>query len=281
MSQRGFYNLLGLIGYPVSHSRSPVMQSAALSKKRIPAIYVPFSIEPSVINHFFKVLPSSNIIGVNVTVPYKEIAYSLCDSHTPIAQALKAVNTIRVVDGKLIGHNTDVEGFILAIKNKMRIDLNNKKVLLLGAGGSARAIAMGCFQSKVDTLWIKNRTPSRMMRLLRDMSKYKDKTRLKSVTELHNIYNDIDMIINATALGLKSDDPLPLPLCGLSKRIKIVDIVYQSAGTTKWVRNAKSSGHQAIDGLEMLLYQGAASFSFWFPNVAPPLSIMRKALYNN
>lgn len=274
--------VFGVMGYPISHSLSPVMHTAAFEALGLDAIYAPFEVRPNQLSPVLQGLQIMGVDGLNVTVPLKERLARLLPGTDldRVAAALGAVNTLAQRDGRLVGYNTDVEGFRLALVEAMRCDVRKKRVLLLGAGGAARAAAWALAQLGPEALWVANRTAAHATRLARWLRRHAPRLTVEVVPfgrrSTAKALAQADVLVNATSLGLRPGDALPVDPAAMHKRLMVFDLVYH-APTTALVREARRRGAFAIDGLPMLLYQGAESFRLWWQR-EPPLDVMRRAV---
>jgi shikimate dehydrogenase len=248
---------------------------------------VRFQIRPNELARAFELLRQLEFAGVNLTVPHKIAGLGLLDDVDAEARQVGAVNTIAVHEGKLIGFNTDGLGFTRAVRTEFSVDLRDLRVMVLGAGGAARGIARQCAREKCERLVIANRTFEKAKQLVNDLADFFIGPRvLGPVARLQAIPWDegafefqianVDLIVNATPLGLNRSDPSPLAPRLLAPHLIIYDTVY-SNGPTPLTIAAAEAGARAANGLTMLLYQGAASFEIWFRRDAP-LDVMRQAL---
>jgi shikimate dehydrogenase len=278
---------LGVLGDPVAHSLSPQMQNAALEKGGLDVRYAPFEIKPAELRAALAVLPELNFIGVNLTVPHKIAALGLMDELDATARQVGAVNTIKIEDGKLHGFNTDGTGFSRAIREEFSVDLRDLRVLVLGAGGAARAIALECAKENCERLVLASRDPEKAKQLSEELRPFFAEARvLGPVPRLQAIPWDdaslrfqianVDLVVNATPLGLHHADPAPISARLLAPHLMIYDMNYSSAQTA-FVSAAVEAGSRAANGLSMLLHQGALAFEIWFDRAAP-LDVMRKTL---
>jgi shikimate dehydrogenase len=278
---------LGVLGHPVAHSLSPQMQNAALEKSGLEMRYARFEIAPSELQDAVELLRRSDFIGINLTVPHKIAGLPLVDEADETARQIGAVNTIQIDDGKMRGFNTDGKGFSRAIREEFSVDLRDLRVLLLGAGGAARAIAFQCAKENSERLVIANRDLEKGKRLAEELRPFFTGPRvLGPVPRLQAIDLDeaamrfqianADLVVNATPLGLTRADPAPIPARLLAPHLMVYDTVYAS-GPTTFVSGAIEAGARAANGLSMLLYQGALAFEIWFDRAAP-LESMQKAL---
>ena len=278
---------LGVLGYPVAHSLSPQMQNAALEKSGLEMRYARFEITPEELQAALELLPALDFIGVNLTVPHKITAFALMNEVDESAQLVGAVNTIKVEAERLRGFNTDGIGFSRAIREEFSVDLRDLRVLLLGAGGAARAIAFQCAKENCERLVIANRDSEKATGLAAELRAFFTGPRvLGPVPRLQAIDWDeaalrfqianADLVVNATPLGLNRGDPPPIPARLLEPHLMIYDTVYAS-GPTGFVTGAIGAGARAANGRSMLLHQGAGAFEIWFDRAAP-IDAMRTAL---
>jgi shikimate dehydrogenase len=278
---------LGIFGDPVAHSLSPPMQNAALEKCGLEMRYARFEIRPSELPAAFGLLRGQNFVGVNLTVPHKIPAFELMDETDETARKIGAVNTVKIENGKLHGFNTDGKGFSRAIREEFSVDLRDLRVLVLGAGGAARAIALQCAKENCERLVIANRDFEKAKRLSDELRPFFAEARvLGPVARLQAIafeeaalrfqIANIDLVVNATPLGLSRGDAAPISARLLAPHLMIYDTVYAS-GPTAFVSAAIDAGARAANGLSMLLHQGALAFEIWFDRSAP-LDVMRNAV---
>jgi len=271
---------IAIIGDPVSHSLSPAMQNAAFRAKKIPFHYSKKRLTPGQLPSFFKTLKSGRYRGLNVTVPHKEAVMAFLDEIAPTARLIGAVNTILLEDGRLKGFNTDGEGYLHSLKKETGFSLKGKHVVILGAGGAARAIVAACLSRGIRGLTLANRTLDRAKKLASEFQKKFPRIPISAVPlkskVLEPIFKKTDLLINTTSAGLKKEPFPPLPLHLLPRRALVSDIVYKPA-LTPLLSEAKKKGKRILPGLGMLLYQGALSFEIW-TNRSAPLSLMKKVL---
>lgn len=271
MEISGKTKILGLIGYPVTHTLSPAMHNAAFKVLGLDYVYLAFEVNPMDLEGAFSGIRSLNFAGVNVTIPHKEAVLSLLDEVDREASVIGAVNTVVNRDGKLCGFNTDGRGFIESLKEE-GILTEQKKVFILGAGGASRAIAFSLALHKASTVAIFDVDQNKAQELLQDVSKVEPLCHVV-MGNPENI-GDYDIIINATPLGLKDSDPFPLRPELIKSDIVVYDVIYRH---TKLLEEAKSKGAKTVNGSGMLLWQGALAFELW-TGVKAPVQIMRNAL---
>ena len=279
---------LGVFGDPVGHSLSPQMQNAALKSCKIDMQYARFQISPDELQNALDLIRELNFVGVNLTTPHKIGASKLMDEIIDDnARRIGAINTVRVDNAKLCGHNTDGKGFARAVRQEFVVDLRDLRVMILGGGGAARAIALQCARENCERLVITNRNLATAQKLAEELREYFAGPRvLGPVPRLQAIpweeaairfqVAHLDLIVNATPLGLNRSDPSPIPARLLAPHLMIHDTVY-GEGRTPFVSAAIEAGARAANGFSMLLYQGALAFEIWFECEAPT-EAMRKAL---
>lgn len=272
--------LLGIIGNPVRSSLSPAMHQAALRSLGLDARYLAFEIAPRQVRDVVRALAPLGFWGLNVTIPYKEKVLPLLDSIDPRAAAIGAVNTVVVRNGRLIGHNTDAEGFRIALEAGGRTSLEGAKVLVVGAGGAARAVAWACLSRDCGRLLIANRSVPRARSLSRALREEFPAAEIVPVGAGEGRYADLAatcaVVVNTTPLGSRRGDPLPVPISALGGGQTVMDIVSRPRRTPLLVA-AAAVGARTVDGLQMLLHQGALAFTLWTGREAP-LAAMRRAL---
>jgi len=278
---------LGVFGDPIAHSLSPQMQNAALQACKLEMQYARFQILPNELNEALNLARALDFVGLNLTVPHKIAAVSNVDGLDENSRQVGAINGIAIADKKTRGFNTDGCAFARAIREEFSVDLRDLRVLVLGAGGAARAIAFQCARENCERLVIANRTFARAKALADDLHDFFVGPRvLGPVARLQAIAWDeaafrfqianVDLIVNATPLGLTRTDAAPIPARLLAPHLMIYDTVY-AKHHTPFVAAALEAGARAANGLSMLLHQGALAFETWFGRDAP-VDVMRRAL---
>jgi shikimate dehydrogenase len=279
---------LGVFGDPVAHSLSPQMQNAALRALEINMQYARFHIRSTELRSALRFIRELDFVGINLTVPHKIAGLTQIDVADDSASRCDAVNTVRLDENKLIGSNTDAEGFSRAVRSEFSIDLRDLRVMILGAGGgTGHAIAWQCALENCERLVLVNRTPAKINALVDRLRSFfagprvlGPVARLEAVqwdeTVLRKQLADIDLIVNATPLGMNSSDPAPIPARLLAPHHIVFDCVYRPSKTAL-LRAADEAGARGANGLSMLLHQGALAFSVWF-NREAPLEAMRSAI---
>jgi shikimate dehydrogenase len=267
---KGFPGRLVLLGHPVSHSLSPSFQNAALEKAGIALRYEALDVAPDALAATLDLAKREGWAG-NVTVPHKEAMFAACSELTPVAQRVGAVNTFMAKGGALIGHNTDVMGFQTALLGLLKGDVDSKTVVgVIGAGGAAAAVLAAMERWPRCRTLVANRDTTRRDALVARFGSIAEKS------DVVTIGRDADVVVNATSLGLRDSDPLPIDVGLLRPGCAVLDLVY-SPNETRLVREARARGLTADDGLAMLLGQGVHAFGWWF-NAAPDADLMWRTL---
>ena len=285
---RGSTRIVGVFGHPVTHSLSPAMHNAAFAALDLPFVYVAFPVAPDALSPALRSLAALGIVGVNLTIPHKERALESMDAITEEARLVGAVNTVHCVDGRLIGDNTDGQGFFQPLA-EAGVDVAGQTVLILGAGGAARAVAYRLAREGAD-LVLANRTRERAERLAGEITSLSDVTRRAAVrvvdwnegvadnAELADALRTARVLVNTTRVGMFPDDHAmpPLPPDALSPTTLVYDLVYNPV-ETRLLREARRGGCATLTGVKMLVYQGAAAFQRWC-GVWPPTDVMEQAV---
>ena len=295
----GHTKIVGVIGSPISHSRSPQMHNAAISKAGLDFVYVPFHVSADAIDHAINGFRSINVIGINVTLPHKQSVIPFLTSISQEADLIGAVNTLTFSDDGIHGENTDAPGFLRAMnENNIPIPIE-KDVVVLGAGGSARAIVVALALAGVNSITIVNRTILKAIVLAEELTEkisknYDDKN-------LEEIENNTDgtfdtvitgmgfddkhlpeaimkcaMLVNTSSSGMDESQPLLINQDWLQPETIVYDIVY-TPPITKLLKAANEKGCQTIEGIGMLVHQGAIAFERW-TGVEPCVNTMKNAL---
>jgi shikimate dehydrogenase len=258
---------LGVLGWPVAHSRSPRMQNAALAELGLKDWhYQRLPVPPEVFEETVLSLPASGFVGANVTIPHKEAALALADTATAPARAIGAANTLTFSDdGAIHAANTDAPGFLAALAGA-GVDPAGQTALVLGAGGSARGIVFALVEAGAARVSVWNRTPERAAALAADLG-----------VEAAYRPEPADLLVNCTSVGLADGEfkELPLDADALGTYATVADLVYR-AGGTGLVAEARRRGCTVVDGLEVLVRQGALSFEAW-TGLEAPVDAMRDA----
>ena len=278
LSVNGETRVIGIFGHPIAHSRSPAMHNAAFRALGLPYIYVPFSVPPAALGKATAGIRALNLVGVNVTVPHKEKILRYLDELSPAASLYRAVNTVINRHGTLYGENTDGQGFLRSLAERKR-SVRDREVVLIGAGGAARAVLVALIQAGSAQITIVNRTPAHAKKLIRayqalgptqlvsaPLNALQDPTRLKRVA----------LVVNSIPLGLHDDTFPALDYGATPRRCLFYDLVYGPQPTT-FLQRALHAQRTTLDGRRMLLHQGALAFELWTGYPAP-LRVMSSAL---
>ncbi len=266
------FRLAGVMGWPIAHSRSPLIHNHWLAERNMPGAYVPLAVPPEKLERALRALHPLGFAGVNLTIPHKTAACSIVDRLDHAARAIGAVNTIVVgEDGELDGRNTDAFGFIESVREAQpNIDFSRGDAVVIGAGGAARAIVFGLLEAKVPRIRIVNRTIARSQSLARDFSR---RVEVVPWTSRGDTLADASLVVQTTALGMQGQPPLDLDLSKLPHECVVCDIVY-TPRRTKFIDDAAARGNPVVEGLGMLLHQARPAFGAWFgdvPKVGPDL----------
>lgn len=250
-----------VIGWPIAHSRSPLIHNYWLRRYAVRGEYVRLPVEPNRLVQFIAGLPGSSYAGCNVTIPHKERAFGLVIPADDRVRRLSAVNTIYQREGRLFGTNTDGEGFIASLFTAIPgLNLKNKRAMVLGAGGAAKAIIGALADQGVAQIAIANRTPERSEQLRGMAGPALVPTPWEKRSDA---LSECDLLVNATSLGMAGQPPLTIDLSNLSRTSPVTDIVYSPLRTPLLVE-ASRLGHPAVGGLGMLLHQAVGGFELWF-----------------
>ncbi len=268
---------LGIIGYPIDHSISPIFQQAALDYIGIDAIYEKWEVTPEKVGDFVNQLRAPDSLGINVTLPYKRAVIPFLDEVDEWATSAGAVNTIVNQGGHLSGHNTDGPGFLQALLNETGYDPKGTSALILGAGGAARGILLALVRGGVESIVIANRTLERAGELSR--LSYDNGVASEAISisgdALNEAANSADLIVNCTSLGMShGPDELgsPMSAAQIPATAIVNDLVYTPM-LTPMLKEAAKAGATTLGGLHMLIYQGVLSFKMW-TGQDPPVDVM-------
>ena len=279
MNVLGSTKILGVFGHPVEHSLSPVMHNAALQALNIDFIYVPFHVLPEKLAEAVDGIRGLNIRGVNVTIPHKQQVIQYIDEVSEYAMQICSVNTIINDGGRLRGETTDGVGFIRSAEASWG-KLNGCKVMVLGAGGSAKAISYALAGAGCE-ITIANRTLERATELANGINAVFGSSVSRAVGLQREVLAEeigkVDLLVNTTSVGMHPDvDGIPLPPDLLHSGLLVYDLVYNPL-KTRLVSEAEARGARAMTGLKMLVYQGAVSFEMW-TGLPAPIDVMEQAL---
>ena len=288
--------ICAVYGHPIKHSASPAMQNAGIAALGLNWRYVAFDVHPDNLREAIAGAKAMRFIGLNLTVPHKLLALQMVDVIDEAAKPWGAINTIRFEgrDGstwrplaqlppdveteiRSVGFNTDADAIIRSLKEDLQLSAVGKKILIVGAGGAGRAAALRIAQESPAELWLYNRTESKAAEVAKQISKTNP-----SVKVCVGIPSGrVDLLLNATSVGLKPDDPLPIHDNGfdLKNIAAVYDMIYRPA-ETPLLKAARAAGCRAANGLGMLLYQGASALEIWSGKPAP-IEVMRQALHRH
>ncbi len=290
----GKTSFLGLIGNPVKHSVSPAMHNAALEEMGLDWCYIPLPCEVENLELVIKALKALNCKGINITIPHKNNVARICDQLSPLAKKLNTVNTlIPHQDKGWIGENTDVKGFLEPLRYK---EWNKKKALIIGCGGSARAVLEALIQLQFEEIKIIGRNKTKLNKFVQERQRSQDElislniqAILQEDKELEEHIANSELIVNTTPIGMstntseaKISNEMPLGVEiweNLKPKTTLYDLIY-TPNPTSWLKLGRKKHCKTIDGLEMLIQQGAASLKLWSNQENIPIETMRKAAEN-
>jgi shikimate dehydrogenase len=250
-----------VVGNPIEHSLSPQIHNYWIKKNNIDAIYEKKKLNKNELENLILKVKEKGIYGINVTVPFKKDVIPYLDQLSPESENTQSVNTIYLRNNKTIGHNTDIDGFELSIKN-LKVNLTDKKILILGAGGVVSSIIFALNKMRVSEITISNRTKDKAenLKLLFKNLKIVDWGELP----------EFDMVINATSLGLKKDDKINIDFSKVGKNKFFYDVIY-SPNITNFLKTGKELGNKTENGKLMFIYQALAAFNIWH-NIYPEIN---------
>ena len=252
--------ILGVIGHPIEHSKSPKIHSYWLMKNQMNGSYSRIDISPGDLKDGIKKLIDQNYNGFNVTLPHKERIIDLCDVVDETAQKIGAVNTVLIKEGKLAGINTDAYGFTQNIAaNYPKFSFTNKKIAVIGAGGAAKAVLDGLIKKGVAEIRLTNRTMEKSVAL---KNQFDGPINIFKWDQRHAILKNVDLVVNTTSLGMTDQPALEINLEHLPQHALVNDIVYAPL-MTDLLTNAKQQGNDIVTGIGMLLYQAQPAFKLW------------------
>ena len=253
-----------LIGHPISKSLSPIIHNNFFKLNNLNSIYLAFDIDEGEIKNTIHALKAINVQGFNVTIPYKIKIMNYLDEISKEAKLIGAVNTVKNENGKLIGYNTDGLGFLKSLEDK-NIDIKNKNVLVIGAGGAANAICTSLALAGINKIYINNRNIDKAKKLAKKLKiQFPNLNVNYGDLSLNNVFKEeIHMVINCTSVGMYPNiDEIPILLNGFSKDLIVYDIVYKPS-KTKFLKIGEDNGYTTIGGLSMLINQGLYSEKIW------------------
>jgi shikimate dehydrogenase len=265
MKLTGAARLAGIMGWPVAHSRSPLLHGYWLDETGVDGAYLPLAVRPDDIERALRALPVLGFRGCNLTIPHKQTALRVVDRVDPLARRIGAVNTIVVApDGSLDAGNTDVYGFHENLRERAPgWNASSGPAVVLGAGGSARAVVAALGAAGVSEIRLVNRTLDRAAALADDLATAATRISAHSWNRASEVLDGAGLLVNTTSLGMTGEPPLELDLSRLPRSAPVVDIVYVPL-ETGLLSAARRHGHPVVDGLGMLLHQGRPGFEAWF-----------------
>lgn len=257
--------LLGLLGKPIRHSLSPAIHNAIFQKESLNAVYLCFEIDSTAVRSAVEGLRCLGARGFNVTIPYKEEVIPLLDEVSEEVSLIGAVNTVKNVQGRLKGFNTDGAGFIDSLKIKARFAPEDKEVCILGAGGAAKSIAFYLCKEKVSSLSIYDKDHRKMSDVCARLRSLFPQAKIQELGSSEEIPGSADLLINATGVGTKESDPVLLPRSFFARyqKLLVYDLIY-SAEFTPLLRHAQEYNLEVMNGVWMLIYQALRALSLWF-----------------
>ncbi len=283
----GVPRLFAVLGNPIAHSLSPQLHRPALKACEIEGDYVRIQIEPERMPELVQRFRTMPMGGWNCTVPHKQTMFQLVDELDETARRFQAVNTVLPDEGRLVGFNTDGIGWVRAIREEFRVDVGELRIMILGAGGAGRALAIQAALEGCDRLVIANRTEATAKALAKETAPlfragfdFASPSRVKSIPMDPEVIAkellEIDLLVNTTSVGLKSEEPPLLTARQIPEHLMVYDTIYRPARTAL-IQEAEKAGAKTANGLSMLLHQGAESFQIWTGRAAP-LDLMRQSL---
>jgi shikimate dehydrogenase len=270
--------LVAVLGHPVAQSLSPRMHNAAFHAQNVDMVYLAFDVHPDRLGQAVEGLRTFGMRGANITVPHKEAVVPLLDVVVPAAARVGAVNTIVNDHGVLRGHNTDVAGFLAALRTIRPQGARGLRCLVAGAGGAARAVVAAVVEDHAAEVWIHNRTQERAVSLRESAIAWgESRCEVATLDELKATAKRVDLLVNATSVGLPptvKESAIPVDI--VDSHHLVMDVVY-TPHATALVAAARARGAIALDGREMLVMQAADSYRLW-TGLEPPLQAMRVSL---
>lgn len=278
----GRTKLAGLIGWPLEHTLSPAIHNAAYARMGLNWTYIPLPVqEGSELLRVTAALRALPFVGFNVTMPYKRVMLNVCDEAATQAHLAGSVNTVHIVDGRMIGYNTDGRGLVESLRDEAGFVSQDKSVVIVGAGGAAGAALVGLVLERAGRVTVAARDEEAAERLVDNLDGRTMQTTVESVElgeGLRAAVEGADLVINATPLGMNGGDPLPVPAEWLHSGQVVADMVYRPA-VTPFMQAASARGAKALGGLGMLVAQAAIAIEIWNQGVQNPAprDVMRAA----
>ncbi len=280
MDITGKTSVLGIIGRPVAHSLSPLMQNAALEAMGLDWIYVPFAVREEDLPRAVMGLKTLGVIGFNVTIPHKTAIIPLLDRITPEAALMGAVNTVKREGDELVGYNTDGAGFIKSLREDLGFDPAGRRILVLGAGGAARAAVASLSQAGAAVVAIANRSHGRGEKLAGEFSAVFSGTQFAAKSLDISLFNsevqNFDLLVNTTSVGMGESAFDGLDISRMKQTASVYDMVY-APWETPLLAQARKAGLSCANGIGMLVAQGECALSIW-SGMEPPTGVMRRRI---
>ena len=275
-------SFLALIGNPVGHSLSPIMQNAAIKYLGLDLIYIAIPCKNEDLKIVVNALKKMNCKGLNITIPFKQKVFDYCNEISPVAKKVKAINTLKLQDNSYwSGTNTDIDGFIYPLKN---LNLIKKTAVVLGSGGAARSVIQGLIDLKLSKINIISRNKNSLHELITNFQNdIKIEGLLNTDNKIKSLIQEADLIVNTTPVGMNqttNDEELPFGQSfweTINSNTIVYDLIYNPS-PTPFLKFCDRRGCMTIDGVQMLVAQGAKSFSFWTNGLEIPLEVMRDAI---
>ncbi len=275
-------SFLALIGNPVSHSLSPIMQNAAIQYLELDLIYIAIPCKNEDLEIIVNSLKKMNCKGLNITIPFKQKVFNYCSEISPVAKKVKAINTLKLKGNKdWSGTNTDIDGFIYPLKN---LNLIKKTSIVLGSGGAARSVIQGLINLKLSKITIISRNKNSLNELI---TNFKNDIKIEGIvntnTKIDNLIQKTDLIVNTTPVGMSkttNENELPFGQSiwnNINSNTIVYDLIYNPS-PTPFLKFCDKKGCMTIDGLQMLIAQGAKSLSFWTNGLEVPFEVMHEAI---
>jgi len=278
----GTTQLVGVIGWPIEHSLSPVMHNAVYDELGLNWAYIPMPVEDEVgLRRVVAAIRALPFVGFNITMPYKTAIIEVCDEVSAAAKMANAVNTVHSVGGRLVGYNTDGRGMLESLSEEAGFESGGKKIVLVGAGGAAGAAIVAFVLGRAASVHVVSRDLMRADALVARVEPYLGATEASALAmdSAEEAVRSADLIVNATPVGMRADEPSPVPAAWLHSGQVVLDMVYGRSTPTALVAEARAAGATALDGLGMLVCQGAIAVDIWNADheVRTPRETMRAA----
>lgn len=270
--------LYGIFGNPVRHSLSPALHNAAFAQAGLDAVYLAFEVPQGLLGSAFEAMRGMGMAGANVTIPFKEEAIEFVDEiPEDLDRCIGAINTVVNRGGTLYGYNTDGPGLLLALQEELNFSAEGKSVMILGSGGAARGAAFALARAGARGIYLLNRTKERAEGLAETMDVHFPETDIEPLGSLADVKGEkVDLVLNATSLGLKKGDPSPIDLGQIAGKPAVYDMIY--SGQTALLADASKRGLVHAGGLGMLVNQAAIAFKHWTGQIDGVREVMSKAV---